>query len=113
MFRNGKLVSSTEEERFSGIKGRKRYSPFTIQFPYESMYAALEYLNIKMSDVDAIALSYGKGEKLKGLFSKRWSYYDDYYALRALFQTKHILSSDYELFPYMSDRLTPCELKKY
>lgn len=104
---------SAEEERFSGIKGGKRYSPFTVQFPYKSMYAALEYLDIKISDVDVIALSYDKWEHFKGMFSKRWSYYDDYYALRALFHTKRILSSDYEMFQYMSDRLTPYELKKY
>lgn len=112
IIKDGKLVFSAEEERFSGIKGGKRYSPFTVQFPYKSMYAALEYLDIKISDVDVIALSYDKWEHFKGMFSKRWSYYDDYYALRALFHTKRILSSDYEMFQYMSDRLTPYELQK-
>lgn len=110
--KDGKLVFSVEEERFSGIKGGKRYNPFTVQIPYKSMYAALEYLDMKINDIDAIALSYNKWEHLKGLFFKRWSYYDDYYALRALFHTKRILCSDYELFQYMSDRITQDGLRK-
>ena len=112
VIQDGKLVFSAEEERFSGIKGGKRYSPFTVQFPYKSMYAALDYMNIRISDVDVIALSYDKWEQLKGMLSKRWSYYDDYYALRGLFHTKRILCSDYEMFQYMSDRMTAFELRK-
>lgn len=112
VIQDGKLVFSAEEERFSGIKGGKRYSPFTVQFPYKSMYAALDYLNITISDVDVIALSYNKWEHLKGMFSKRWSYFDDYYALRGLFHTRRILCSDYEMFNYMSDRMPITELKK-
>lgn len=112
VIQDGKLVFSVEEERFSGIKGGKRYSPFTVQFPYKSMYAALSYLNIRISDVDAISLSYNKWDHLKGMFLKRWSYFDDYYALRGLFHTKRILCSDYEMFQYMSDRITAVELRK-
>ena len=109
---DGKLVFSAEEERFTGIKGGKRYSPFSIQFPYKSIYAALDYLNIKIKDIDVIALSYNKWEHLKGLMSKRWSYYDDYYAMRSLFHIKRILSSNYEIFQYMSDRINLTDLKK-
>lgn len=112
VIQDGKLVFSAEEERFSGIKGGKRYSPFTVQFPYKSMYAALDYLDINISEVDAIALSYDKWEHFKGMFSKRWSHFDDYYALRGLFHTKRILCSDYEMFQYMSDRMPVAELKK-
>ncbi len=109
---DGKLVFSAEEERFSGIKGGKRYSPFTVQFPYKSIYAALKYLDITIKDVDMFALSYDKWKHLKGLLSKRWSYYDDYYALRALFHTKRILSSNYEMLQYMTDRMNTFELQK-
>lgn len=91
---DGKLVYSAEEERFSGIKGGKRYSPYSVHFPYKAMYSALDYLDINIKEVDAIALSYDKWDHIKGLFSKRWSYYDDFYALRSLFHTKRILSSD-------------------
>lgn len=108
---DGKLVYSAEEERFSGIKGGKRYSPYSVHFPYKAMYSALKYLDINIKDVDAIALSYDKWNHLKGLFSKRWSYYDDYYALRALFHTKRILCSDYESLQYMSDYMSPVDLK--
>lgn len=112
IIKDGKLLFSSEEERFSGIKGGKRYSPFTIQFPYKTMYEGLKYLNLKISDIDAIALSYNKWKHLIGLMSKRWSYYDDYYALRNLFHIKHILCSDYEILQYMSDRITTNELRK-
>ncbi|MBR4410213.1 MAG: hypothetical protein IKV72_01560 [Firmicutes bacterium] len=109
---DGKLVYSAEEERFSGIKGGKRYSPFSVHFPYKAMYSALNHLDLNIRDVDAIALSYEKWDHLKGLFSKRWSYYDDYYALRGLFHTKRILCSDYETLQYMSDRISSSDLKK-
>lgn len=109
---DGKLVYSAEEERFSGIKGGKRYSPYSVHFPYKAMYSALDYLDINIKEVDAIALSYDKWDHIKGLFSKRWSYYDDFYALRSLFHTKRILSSDYEMFQYMSDRMLPEDIKK-
>lgn len=112
IIKDRELVYSAEEERFSGIKGGKRYSPYSVHFPYKAMYSALNYLNITIKDVDAIALSYDKWDHMKGLFSKRWSYYDDFYALRALFHTKRILCSDYEAFQYMSDRMSPSDLKK-
>ena len=112
VIQDGKLVFSAEEERFSGIKGGKRYSPFTIQFPYRAMYAALKALDIQIKDVSAIALSYDKWEHFFGLFSKRWSYYDDYYSLRSLLHTKRILCSDYEQLQYMSDRMVPQALKR-
>ena len=112
VIQDGKLVFSSEEERFSGIKGGKRYSPFSIQIPYKSMYAALNYLNIKISDVDAIALSYDKWSHFWGLLSKRWSPYDDFYALRGIFHFKRILCSEYETFQYMSDRMSSDELQK-
>lgn len=109
---DGRLVFSAEEERFTGIKGGKRYSPFSVQFPYKSIYAALDYLKIEIKDIDVIALSYDKWKHLKGMMSKRWSYYDDYYAIRSLFHTKRILCSNYELFQYMSDRINLNDLKK-
>ena len=109
---NGKLVYVAEEERFNGIKGGKRYSPFSLQYPFKAMYSALDYLDITIRDVDAIALSYNKWQHLKGMFSKRWSYYDDLYALRALFHSRRILSSDYEQLQYMSDRISSVDLKK-
>ena len=109
---DGRLVFSAEEERFTGIKGGKRYSPFSVQFPYKSIYAALDYLEIEIKDIDVIALSYDKWKHLKGMMSKRWSYYDDYYAIRSLFHTKRILCSNYELFQYMSDRINLNDLKK-
>lgn len=112
IIKNGILVYAAEEERFSGIKGGKRYSPFSIHFPYKAIYSSLEYLNITMDDIDVIALSYDKLEHFKGLFSTRWSYFDDYYATRALFHLKRIFCSEYELLQYMSDRMNPSALKK-
>lgn len=112
VIQDGKLLFSAEEERFSGIKGGKRYSPFTVQFPYRAMYAALKELDLQIKDVSGIAISYDKWEHFFGMFSKRWSYYDDYYSLRSLFHTKRILCSDYEQLQYMSDRMAPKDLKK-
>lgn len=109
---DGTLVFTAEEERFSGIKGGKRYSPFNMQLPYKSMYAALSFLKITTKDVDVIAFSYDKWKHLLGLFSKRWSYYDDFYALRSLFHMKRILCSDYETLQYMSDRISSADLRK-
>ena len=109
---DGKLMFAAEEERFTGIKGGKRYSPFTVQFPYKSMYAGLKFLDITVSDIDYISLSYNKWDHLFGLFRKRWSLYDDYYALRSLFHIKRIFSSDYEVLQYMSDRIDLRELKR-
>lgn len=109
---DGKLVYSAEEERFSGIKGGKRYSPYSVHFPYKAMYSALNYLDLNIRDVDAIAFSYNMWDHLKGLLSKRWSYYDDFYALRSLFHIKRILCSDYETFQYMSDLMAPVDLSK-
>lgn len=112
IIKNGSLLFFSEEERFSGIKGGKRYSPYTLQMPYKSMYAALRYLDLKISDIDIIALSYDKWKHLHGLFSKRWSRYDDFYALRNLFHLKRFFCSEYEMLQYMSDRISISDLKK-
>lgn len=112
VIQDNKLVFSTEEERYNGIKGGKRYSPYSIQIPYKSLYAALRFLNLSIKDVDVIALSYNKWSHLIGLLYKRWSLYDDYYALRNLFHFRRILCSEYETLQYMSDRLSIAELKK-
>lgn len=112
IIKNGSLLFFSEEERFNGIKGSKRYSPCTLQMPYKSMYAALRYLDLKISDIGIIALSYDKWKHLHGLFSKRWSRYDDFYALRNLFHLKRFFCSEYEMLQYMSDRISISDLKK-
>lgn len=112
VIKDNKLVFSTEEERFNGIKGGKRYSPYSTQIPFKSLYAALRYLNLSINNVDVIALSYNKWSHLIGLLYNRWSLYDDYYALRNLFHFRRILCSEYESLQYMSDRLYSTGLKK-
>ena len=112
IIKDGALLFFSEEERFSGIKGGKRYSPYTLQFPYKSMYEALKFLGLKSCDINLIALSYNRWAHLKGLFSKRWSWYDDLYALRSLFHLKRFFCSEYEMFQYMSDRISINDIKK-
>lgn len=112
IIKDGALLFFSEEERFSGIKGGKRYSPYTLQFPYKSIYEALKFLDLKSCDINLIALSYNKWAHLKGLFSKRWSWYDDFYALRGLFHLKRFFCSEYEVFQYMSDRISINDIKK-
>jgi len=112
VIKNGRLVFSTEEERYNGIKGGKRYSPYTFQIPYNSLYAALDFLGLTTKDVDVIALSYNRWEHLKGLCSTRWSYFDDFYSMRNLFFFRRILCSDYESLIYTSDRIFKEDLKR-
>ena len=111
IIKDGVLVFSAEEERFNGIKGGKRYSPFSVQIPFRALYESLKYLDITIADVDAISISYNKWHHLIGLLSKRWSYYDDFYALRGQFHFRRILCSEYERYQYMSDRLSMKGLK--
>ena len=112
VIKDGELVFSVEEERLNGIKGGKRYSPYSVHIPFRSLYAALKYLDITIDTVDLIAISYDKWHHLRGLFSKRWSPYDDLYALRGVFHFKRIFNSEYERFQYMSDRLSSKGLER-
>ena len=109
---DGRLVFFAEEERFNRIKGGKRYSPYSTKIPFNALYKALVYTNLTTSDIDEIAISYDKWQHLKGLLKYRWSWFDDYYSMRALFHIRRIMCSNYEFFQYMSDRIILSDLKR-
>jgi carbamoyltransferase len=55
---DGSLVFAVEEERLSGIKGGKRYSPHSFTLPFRSLVSAFRHAGITANDVDVIGYSY-------------------------------------------------------
>lgn len=57
---DGELVFAIEDERLTRVKHGKAYSPYTAYLPYSSIYKALEFANLKASDIDEVAYSYDR-----------------------------------------------------
>lgn len=110
---DNKVLFAMEDERITGIKGGKRYSPYSIYFPYRTLYAALNQLDLKLKDIDAIAYSY---DMWKHLFSSVYgcltkkrlsSMGEELHAFMGLYNFKKYISSEYDVFHYMRDRINP------
>lgn len=90
---DGKLSSAVEEERVTGIKGGKKYSPYATYIPLNSIVNALEASEITSDKIDAIAYSYSPNLHL-------WSSFGAFFG-------KRLSSFRQEVQAYQTARNTP------
>ncbi|WP_404955617.1 carbamoyltransferase [Streptomyces sp. 147326] len=67
LLQDGRLLFAAEDERFTGIKHGRRYSPYRSYFPIDAVYRALDHADLRLSDVDEIAYSYHRWSHLRSL----------------------------------------------
>jgi carbamoyltransferase len=113
LIEDGSVLFAAEEERFTGIKHGRRYSPFSGFLPINSIYRALEYTGRRASDVTEIAYSYHRWQHLRSLHGcltgrRLSSLRDELSAFASLANLPHALRSGYDI-PHRYRTLMPPE----
>ena len=62
---DGQLVFAIEDERLTRVKHGRVYTPYSPYLPYDSIYAALKFANLKATDINKVAYSYSRSAHLK------------------------------------------------
>ncbi|GEM_PF-4935977 len=108
---NGQLLFAIEEERHTGIKGGKRYTPYSnVYIPFKSIYSGLEYLGMTAYDIDMIGYSYNKWlhclDSIRSLTGqKKTPFIDEISAFWGLLNSKRALTGRYDLLCSMREHL--------
>jgi carbamoyltransferase len=114
---DGQLVFALEDERITRIKHGKSYTPYKTYLPIDSIYAALKFADLKLSDIDEIAYSYDRWKHLASLWGcftghRLSSFHEEMTAFRAVSNVQRALASGYEIPRRYRDRITPSDFKK-
>jgi carbamoyltransferase len=64
---DGQLLFAAEDERFTGVKHGRRYSPHRTYVPVDAIAAALRFAGMTAADLDEIASSYSRWRHLHSL----------------------------------------------
>lgn len=117
LIEDGKILFAAEDERFTGIKHGRRYTPFNSYLPVAAMHKALAYIERTVADVDEIAYSYHRWDHLRSLYgcltgARLSSLRDELSAFASLANLRHALRSGYEIPHRYRDRLDLAALRK-
>jgi len=113
---NSNLVFAIEEERLTGIKHGKRYTPYKSYVPFDSIFTALRYQGLTIADIDEIAYSYNSITHLLSLFGcltgqRISSLQEELAAFNSCRNIKSALQSDFEIPLKYQHILSPQKLK--
>jgi carbamoyltransferase len=98
----GDVLFAVEDERFTGIKHGRKYSPHRTYLPVDALYAALKGCGFTAADVNEIAYSYNRWDHLRSLsncFTGRGlsSFREVMTAFSSLINVREALSRGYEI----------------
>lgn len=112
LVRDGELVFAIEEERITRIKHGRKYTPYKLYLPFESIGAALRHANLCSADIDEVAYSYDPWRHIAaawGCFNgKRLSSFrEEFAAFVNVLNIKKALQSAHEIPHRYADILKP------
>lgn len=113
----GKLQFAAEDERFTGIKHGRKYSPYRTYLPIDALYAGLRTCGITSAEIDEIAYSYNRWDHLKSLWGcftgrRLSSFRDEITSFLGLVNTRRALISGYDIPQRYRDHLLPKPLER-
>jgi len=113
---NDTLVFAIEEERLTGIKHGKRYTPYKSYVPFDSIFAALRFQGLTIADIDEIAYSYNSITHLFSIYGcltgqRLSSLQEELAAFNSCRNIKATLQSDFEIPLKYQKILSPQKLK--
>jgi carbamoyltransferase len=99
---DGRLVFAAEDERFTGIKHGRMYTPFKTYLPFAAMYEALAHAGLTTGDLHEVSYSYSSWLHLRSLSGclsgqRLSTLREEVDAFRSVRNTIHALRSGYEL----------------
>ncbi|HTE52670.1 MAG TPA: carbamoyltransferase C-terminal domain-containing protein [Kofleriaceae bacterium] len=102
LIRDGELVFAAEDERFTGIKHGRRYTPFKSYMPLDAIYHALSFAGLTTADLAGVGYSYSSALHLKSLGGcltgqRISSLREELEAFRSCRNNRLVLTSGYEL----------------
>tara|TARA_Y100000310_G_scaffold2925_1_gene3901 strand:+ start:6129 stop:7826 length:1698 start_codon:yes stop_codon:yes gene_type:complete len=114
---DGKIIFAAEDERFTGIKHGRAYSPYSSYIPFDALYHGLRYCGLTSKDISEVAFSYSKWEHLRSLSGcftgKRISSFsEEIAAFFSLCNIPKLLSSGYQLREFYRSVINPDDFKK-
>ncbi|MFE2141815.1 carbamoyltransferase [Streptomyces sp. NPDC059456] len=107
---DGEVLFAAEDERFTGIKHGRRYSPFSTYLPVAAMHKALAHTGRSASDITEIGYSYHRWDHVRSLHGcltgrRLSSLRDELSAFAMLANLPHALRSGYDIPHRYRDRL--------
>lgn len=102
LVRDGEIIFAVEDERFTGIKHGRKYSPHRTYLPVDSMYRALADTGSAVSDLGEIAYSYHRWRHLGSLWGcftgqRLDSLRDELTAFASLVNVRRAMRAGYEI----------------
>jgi carbamoyltransferase len=109
---DGRVLFAAEDERFTGIKHGRRYTPFSGYLPVAALYRALEHTGRHLGEVDEIGYSYHRWHHLRNLTGcltgrRLSSLRDELSAFASLANLPHALRAGYDIPHRLRDRIPP------
>lgn len=66
--KDGKILYAAEDERFTGIKHGRRYSPYNPYIPFLAIHQGLQFIGAKASDIKSVSYSYSPSKHITSLY---------------------------------------------
>jgi len=115
--KDDEILFAAEDERFTGIKHGKKYSPFRTYLPVDAMYHALASTGTGLDEVDEIAYSYDRWTHLTSLWGcftghRMDSFRDELSAFGSLVNLRAAMRGGYEIPQRYRDVLSPSQLAR-
>lgn len=117
ILRDGELLFAAEDERFTGIKHGRRYTPYSGYLPVDAIYRGLRATGLTIADIDEIGYSYHRWDHLKSLWGcisgRRFSSLgEELKAFETLAFLPRALRSGYEVPHRYRDLIDPAALSR-
>jgi carbamoyltransferase len=117
LVKDDEILFAAEDERFTGIKHGKKYTPFRTYLPVDAMYHALASTGTGLDEVDEIAYSYHRWTHLTSLWGcftghRMDSLRDELSAFGSLVNLRAAMRSGYEIPQRYRDVLSPSRLAR-
>jgi len=117
LVKDDEILFAAEDERFTGIKHGKKYSPFRTYLPVDAMYHALASTGTGLDEVDEIAYSYDRWTHLTSLWGcftghRMDSFRDELSAFGSLVNLRAAMRGGYEIPQRYRDVLSPSQLAR-
>jgi carbamoyltransferase len=102
LVRDGELLFAMEEERLTGIKHGRKYTPYKTYVPYDVIGAAFRATGLEAEEVNEIAYSYSRWTHLGALWgcftgARTSSFKEEWAAFRSVSNVAPALRSAYEI----------------
>lgn len=113
--RDGEVLFAAEDERFTGIKHGRKYSPYRTYVPVDAIHRALTETGLSLGDIDEVGYSYHRWAHLFSLWGcftghRMDAFSDEFSAFMSLVHVRTQMRRGYEIPGRYRSRVDPGRL---